>query len=410
MPYVYLGFVEVLQEIFSKIFDEVLSPVITAVFNILIKLLSDYIWKLLSDIFMDGFVILLKALNFIESMFSLFSGLADVTYRNETTSLMAFLFNLNGISKALAVITVIAAIMAFLFALYSTGKAMADAPFESQSSPISHVLKNGFKSAVTFMMVPFLCTALLQLSSAVLNQTIISFDYASSGTVGGKASEAGFDNILFVTAAQKAAKNGNVLKNYNSGSKYADREQVKKDFNLEDVDFLLGYVSCIMVIIVMAGACLSFIRRLFDLLILYLVSPFFSATIALDGGARFSKWRDLFVSKFFAGFGSIFAMKIYLLAVPTFTSGKLVFSGDATVDSCIKMFLAIGGAWAVYKGQSVILQAINPEAASMEKQSSGVMAAIITGGVGRAVNGAVGLGKAVKGGYAKGQAFKGGKE
>lgn len=410
MPYVYLGFVELLQNIFSTIFNEVLSPVISSVFNVLVKLLSDYLWEIFSDIFMDGFVILLKAVNFLESMFSLFSGLADVKYRGETTSLISYLFTLNGISKALGVMTVMAAAVAFLFALYFTGKSMADAPFESQSSPISNVLKNGFKSAVTFMMVPFLCTALLQLSSAVLNQTIISFDYASGKSSGESVSQAGFDNVLFVTAAQGAAKSETRLKKYNSGSNYADRDQVKADFNMGDVDYLLGYASSIMVIIIMAGACLSFIRRLFDLLILYLISPFFAATIALDGGARFSKWRDLFVAKFFSGFGSIFAMKIYLLVVPMFTSGKLVFSGDGTVDSCIKLFLAIGGAWAVFKGQSIILQVLNPEAAATEQQSSGVMAAIITGGVGRAAGGAVKMGKAAKAGYSKGRAFKGGKE
>ena len=174
MPYVYLAssFIELLKDMFNTIFEDVLSPVLESVFNTLVNLLGDLIWRLFSDILLDGFIILLKLVNFVESMFNLFSGLASVTVQTESgtakTSLLSYMFQLNGISKAFAVISVIAALLAFLFSMYSTGKSMGDLPFDDNAAPSTTVLKNGMRSAVTFLIIPFLSIFLLQLSSATL--------------------------------------------------------------------------------------------------------------------------------------------------------------------------------------------------------------------------------------------------
>jgi hypothetical protein len=88
-------------------------------------------------------------------------------------------------------------------------------------------------------------------------------------------------------------------------------------------------------------------------LILYLVSPVFSATIALDGGTRFAKWRNQFIGKFFGAFGSVFAMRLYLMMIP-FYQGHIIYSKDTSLNSFISILMILAGAWAVYKGQNLI--------------------------------------------------------
>ena len=398
MPYVYLAssFIELLKDMFNTIFEDVLSPVLESVFNTLVNLLGDLFWRLFSDILLDGFIILLKLVNFVESMFNLFSGLASVTVQTESgtakTSLLSYMFQLNGISKAFAVISVIAALLAFLFSMYSTGKSMGDLPFDDNAAPITTVLKNGMKSAVTFLIIPFLSIFLLQLSSATLNQVIITFQSQTYAN-------AAMDDVLFLTAAQEAAGSDQIIEEYSSGHKYQNRDDVKEDFNIDEIDYLLGYISCLLVLLILMASCLSFIRRLFELLLLYLISPFFAATIALDGGSRFRRWRDLFIAKFFSGFGSIFAMKLYLLVSPVLMGDAIVFSGNSTTDQCIKIFLVIGGAWAVYKGQNSFLQILSPEAGQEAMESTGAMAAMAFGGARGVAASLSGAGRALRGSY-----------
>lgn len=375
MNFVSLSFLDTLQGIFKDIFQEVLSPVLETVFRDIVNLIGEQIWSLFSDIFLDGFLILLKAVNFLDSMFSLFSGLSVIRYNNKKMTFLAYFFQLEGISRVLVYMTVLGAILAFLFSMYSTGKIMADAPFDDRAKPISTVLKNGFKSMITFMIVPFMCVFILELSSAILSQIIYTFQVASN-----TSGKAGMDDALFITAVQGAEKNSSALIDFAYGHKYQNLDSVKKNFDIRKINYLIGYVSSLLVILILAASCLTFIRRVFELLLLYLVSPFFSASIALDGGAKFAKWREVFIAKFFAGFGAIFILKLYLLIVPFLMGNTIQYSGEASKDMCMKLFFVIGGAWAVYKGQTTFLAILSPDTAAAASQSSAAIMAMATGG------------------------------
>lgn len=386
MTPVYLGFLESLQSILQEIFDTILTPVLEKVFGVLVDLIGGLLWELLSAILLDLLIILLKIVNFINSMFKLFSGLAVLVYKptNQEYQLLSYLFQMNWISKALAYMTCIAAVLAFIFAIYATGKSISDGIMGEGSRPISKIIESGIKSTVTFIVIPFFCILILQFSMKVMDQIVITFQYAQGPTGGMEV-----DDVLFLSAAESAAKNDDVLKKYKTTTgaihAYQNRNQVDNDFMIEKIDFITGYISTIFIIVVLLGACLSFIRRCFDLLMLYLVSPFFAATIPLDGGKRFAKWRDMFVGNFFSGFGSIFAMKIYLILIPMFTNSSLVFSSNNSVNTCVKLFLIMGGTWAVYKGQNNVLKLISPEAARNAEQNAGAMVGYATLGVHMAV-------------------------
>ena len=139
-----------------------------------------------------------------------------------------------------------------------------------------------------------------------------------------------------------------------------------------------------VMLFILAGAAMMFIRRLFDLLLLYLISPFFVATIPLDDGATFAKWRELFVAKFFSGFGVIFSMRYYLLLVPVIAGKELclykpTLPGGVMINNVLKLFMILGGAWAVYKSQSLIMQIMNQEAAMAEQQAGALISGMIIG-------------------------------
>jgi len=269
------------------------------------------------------------------------------------------------------------------------------------------------KAAVTFLLIPFLCIFLLQVSSLVTNQAISAFDAAQGGntsmgtivflSAGLDADKATTSRRNAITGLMEGSGSGrnpsftdDVRRPYLEGTKdYRDLLKVKKDFHAANFNFVVGFASGIVLLLVLAGAAVIFIRRLFELLLLYLVSPFFVSTIPLDDGAVFAKWRELFVAKFFSGFGVIFSMRYYLMLVPSIAGSRLCLysmnlPNAVMINNVLKMFMIIGGAWAVYKSQHLLMQIFNQEAAMAEQQTGALIQGMIIGAGSMAVTAATG--------------------
>lgn len=376
MTPVYLGFTDTLQGILKDVFDKVLTPVLTSVFNTLLDLLLNTIESAFSDLLLDGLIGLLKLVHYMEELFNIFSGAAEIQYGEEETTILEMLFNLNGISSAMFFLTLAAGVFAFVFAAVQTGKSISDSALDSDYKPISRVIQDGLKAMFSFLLVPFLCLLLLNASNIVLEQIDKTFDEATGD------SKLNLDDIIFNNIAESAAKDAKTFQaTYKSKSQqYTNRSQVKKDFSIKNIDYVSGYVSGLLIMLILLGAGIMFIRRCFELLILYFISPAFSATIALDGGARFAKWRNQFVGKFFAAFGSIFSMRLYMLVIPYFSSGAIQYSGDEALDSFMNLVMIIGGAWAVYKGSSITSQLLFGQSGRGDMGTAFGIAAAVRGG------------------------------
>lgn len=380
------SFIEVLQSIFQLLFDNIFSPILTELLQIAFEWLGNLIWTLFADVFLDIFTTLLSLVRFLNHVFGIFAGMDDVSYNGQSMSLLSAFFRMNVVTKAMWIITLSAVGIALLLTIYATGKSVADMTLEDKN-PISKVFGGAMKSAATFMLVPFLCIMMLELTSVVTQQVTGAF----SIVYGGKT--VSIDDVIFVTAANEAAKGSSesekdaLLKSYQTGTKhYYSLAGVRGDFEIKKINFLVGIVCSVLMIIVLAFASLLFVRRIFELLLLYLVSPYFVSTMVLDDGAMFGKWRDMFVAKFLSGFGIVFTMQYYMLIVPTIISSNFVlYVGNKNIDSILKIIFILGGAWAVYQGQHLALQILNPQAAEAAQQSAMLVAGMATGGAMSAV-------------------------
>ena len=140
------------------------------------------------------------------------------------------------------------------------------------------------------------------------------------------------------------------------------------------------------------------------------MSPLYVSTIPLDDGAIFARWRELFIAKFFSGFGSIFAMKYYLMVVPYFTSSNLMLydsklPNGTMIDNVLRVFLIVGGAWAVYHGQTLIMDILAPQISFEEKQMGLMVTGLLTRGSTMALSAAQ-MGAASAADHMKGAAGK----
>ena len=193
------------------------------------------------------------------------------------------------------------------------------------------------------------------------------------------------DVLIFLIAGMEASQNAMyntgdfndaIRKGYISGEKdYNNLTQVRKDFDIWEMDYLVGYVSCIVFIIIMAICIFTFIVRMFNLLLLYLTAPLFASSMPLDDGSKWQSWTQAFIIQLFSGFGMVIAMRLYLIIIPLAISSDLVFFagdgvGNAVLNHMAQLLMVLGGAWAVLQSGSVItgILAGNPGMAAIQQE------------------------------------------
>lgn len=374
MEIVYLGgFVQLLQDILGGLFDAVLSPVLRDVFSILVNIFGKMIHEVLSNFLLKLWIILLKLIGFLEGIFNVFSGVSNVEVKvnNVSTriSLLEYFFRLGEVQKAFLVITAMAVVLAFLATAIGVAKSISDMALENKN-PLSTVFKQAFSAALNFLMIPIACLFVLQMSGKVVLVFNTTFNYEHQ--------DAAISDGLFIITAGPAIKDTTKISQYSLGQRYENGDDVKKDFNIDEINFLQAYLCAGLMALILLCSILQFIQRLIVILVLYLTSPFFVAMIPLDGGAKFREWKNMFAAYMLSAFGPILSMKVFLLVIPMVTGAAIDFGVSADTAAWLRLFFVIGGAFAVYKSRLLFVSVINPSAAGSMAES-GVIGAVIGG-------------------------------
>ena len=210
------------------------------------------------------------------------------------------------------------------------------------------------------------------------------------------------DVLIFLIAGMEAAQNGMynngsyddaLRRGYVTGEKdYMNLTQVRRDFDIWEMDYLVAYISSAVFIVIMAICIFTFIVRMFNLMLLYLVAPLFASSMPIDDGGKWQSWTQAFVIQLFSGFGSVIAMRLYLIIIPLALSSDLVYfpgdgAGFAVLNRMAQLLMVLGGAWAVLQASAVItgILAGNPGMAAIQQE--GRIGGMVTHGAMSAVRG-----------------------
>lgn len=158
--------------------------------------------------------------------------------------------------------------------------------------------------------------------------------------------------------------------------------------NPDSFNFLIGFLCTIIILIALLSATLGLVKRLFDIVLLFIVLPGITATIPLDDGAKFKLWRETVISKVFLAFGSVFAVNVFFIVAPALWGVTLPGASDF-VNSLLKVMLICGGALTISGGQILFARLLGTSAE--ESREMGQSARTMFGG---AMTG-LGMGKAV---------------
>ena len=364
---------KMLEELLQSLMESTLAKALTDFITSIWTKFTDWLWYQVCLCLYKMLRGLLNLLRLIEQMFNIFAGTDAIYYtengRKQSATLIDYLMSGTVITKVLIYITILGAMLGFIFAIISTARSIADTAVGGERYPLSKVLRSGLKAAIGFAWIPFFCLLVQKLAAAVLTGIINAMNLSQ---VGGSANQTLVDQI-FLSVSQEALKTGadTVI---NERYFYQSQELVEKYMDITKIHYGLGFLVCLPMLFILLASSLQYIRRIYDLLVLYIISPLFTSTIALDEGQTFKKWRELFVGKYFASFAAIITMRIYLLIIPTITSdNELVVSQDWLQRFLFNAVILLGGAWAVYRGQEFLMQLFAPQEVRANKESNDLL-------------------------------------
>jgi len=232
-----------------------------------------------------------------------------------------FLFTNSGISKVFWGLTGIAFAVAVIMVITAFIRANMDT---ENKKTVGRVIGLVCKTGVTFLIIPFATVLILSITDVVINKV----------------------DSVFLNYSEPLSTTVNSL---------ATELSESMDNNL-DVLNITGIVVTSFLIIFMAMSSFVVLVRIFEMLLLYLMSPFFVVSMPVDDGKRFHEWIKMFTYRLSSCLGIIVAMKLYLFIIPVVIRDSLHFSNIVYVDIALKLVFICGGMFAVYKSNKLIGQ------------------------------------------------------
>ena len=208
---------------------------------------------------------------------------------------------------------------------------------------------------------------------------------------GEKLKDLSMDTCIFLMATYNAAKNKDYNVNplmtdavrgpYYTGQKsiYDSPSSIGKDFELGDISYMIIFVVGFKVLYDLAVCIFNCGARIFNLLILYMISPPIFAALPLDDGAKAKQWSIAFIVQSFGVFASIIGMKLLLLFIPIVMSDKLVLVQDGTVINVVGKVVILMVAMEAVKKSSGMVTGILSDSAGLQSVTAGDMSDLATG-------------------------------
>lgn len=122
--------------------------------------------------------------------------------------------------------------------------------------------------------------------------------------------------------------------------------------NPKNFMYFPAMVASIGVVIALIVAAINLAKRVYEIVLLYIIMPVSMSTLPLDDGARFKVWRETLISKVMIAYGTIFAVNVFILLLPMITKMRIPSMGNFG-NSLFLIFMIIGGAMVIPAGQAL---------------------------------------------------------
>ena len=300
-------------------------------------------------------------IDFIKQIFFKLCGLDTVKLNGEDVDIVSSLVQSNTIRRVFLTVFLIGVILLVIFLIIALIRANYQG---NEKKGRGAIMAKAGQSFLICLLVPFLLLAGMTLVSTIMGSinNAMQLHITSTPTqIGGQ---------MLITTGNEAyigpvADRAMIEEMFMTGAlNYNNLSVVKQYYNLSDMNFVVGIFGGLVLLIMFALSAVTFIQRIFDIILLYIVSPVSISTIPLDEGNRFRVWKDMLIAKILGAYGIILVMNLFFLIMPQVN--QMQFFDSSFENGVVEILFLIGGAFAVTKANLVISQLCGAQAGGRE--------------------------------------------
>lgn len=337
-------------------------------------------------------------IDFIKDIFYMLASIEPVKVDGQESDLLSHFLLSDAVKKAFWLVVLIAVILLVLFVIIAIVRSEYANGENKKSKTL--ILGKACQSFIIFMLVPFILLTGITLSNTVVssvNQSMNPYvlEQGQEATIGGQIL---VTSGYYAYIGEESEREEIEIRFITGELDYNNKDVVSQYYKIKDLDFFVGIIGSLVILVMFVMSAISFIQRIFDIILLYIISPISVSTIPTDDGQRFKQWKEMLIGKVLGAYGIILSMNLFFIIIPQVQ--QIAFFGNAFKNGIVKILFLIGGAFAVTKANIVIANLTGSHAGGSETRE--LIANMRTGkNITRAVGTtALGIGGAVLGGKA----------
>ena len=299
------------------------------------------------------FLWFLKVIDGIMEIFSAIAGVTDVTYQGKSVNIIEFIVGDSTVGTIFWCVFILAVGLTCIFTIVALVKNMI-----ANNRNIATIIGKFFLALLgTLAMVVVVILGIL-ISNAILVLVSEIFEIGNTtklsnsifnACVGDWVNGYSINEINVSTLSVRK-----IFGDYNTAAfgiwptSWKNNGMVNPDTFL----YLPSMIASIGLMIAMVVAIINLAKRVYEIVLLYIVLPVSMSTIAIDDGARFKIWRETFITKIVLAYGTVFSVNIFILILPIIS--KMRIPGVSNfANSMFLIFMIIGGALVIPAGQTL---------------------------------------------------------
>ena len=304
---------------------------------------------------------LCSLIDFIKRIFFKLCGLDTVLIDGEQSDLVSSLIQSNTVHKVFLTIMLIGVILLTVFVIIALIR-MNYQTNERKTRGV--VIAKAGQSFLTLLLIPFIMLASMTLINVIMASINISMqEYVTDGQtlIGGQMLITTGNNAFIDSAGNRETIESMFL---TGELDYTKLSVVEQYYDLSQMNFVVGILGGLVMLIMFVISSITFIQRIFDIILLYIISPISVSTIPLDDGNRFRVWKDMMIAKMLGAYGIILVMNLFFMIIPQVS--QMTFFDNRFENGIVYILFLLGGAFAITKANLVISQLCGSQAGGRE--------------------------------------------
>lgn len=304
--------------------------------------------ELICSLFYGMFSGICLLIDFIKTIFYKLCGIETVEIEGEQGDLLSNLLESDIIKRVFLTIFIIGFILLIIFTIL----AIIKSNYQEKQNWKTVLSKTG-QAFIIMLLIPFTVIIGVMLTNTIMssiNQAMNVYPSSGQGSIGGQflitIGHDAYKGLIDQSQAEAMFVSGEL--------NYAKLSVVKQYYDITELNYVIGLLGSLVMLIMFVISAITFVQRIFDIVLLYIISPVSISTIPLDEGNRFKVWKDMLISKILSAYGIILVMNLFFLIIPQVYQIK--FFDNSFQNGVVYILFLIGGSFAVTKASRVISQ------------------------------------------------------